>query len=333
MSVEVVTLGPNSAMLSLNNILTTDDLDEAVGEVINFLTSHGWEIHDQCTAKSNIVPETGNHKGIILRSPMADAPEVYKYIGIWEKRETSSNSNPYSYLYFTSYENWNNETHVGVNQAPARDTNNRSQSYMAVELVSDYTIYMFASSRYIAYSTVSSTNNITSNAPCLLEISKDNNAEVTGEYPRFVIFSLRYFYQNTMKSEYTTETTGAQSYYPVLTRGLRNISSKLLNTSNGSNLLGSTYPNTMPPAPNPFEPDKIPVYNVYFCDPDILCPHTRGRGYGIKLLQNKIGKLLDIIEIPCDEEGFFDKDGELVEHYIVPVYADGNFYGRVAFPK
>lgn len=322
-------------MLALSDIVSSDDLTEVYEAFLSFLTSHGWEIHDQGPYKvsnqatSSLTPNVTT----ILKAPMSDAEEVYKYVNV-TRYPTSATS---CYILIGSYESWDNETHVGVNPCPNRAANTNTYYKMAVPVeINVSSIYLFASERYIVSFCKQSNSNIGNYCPCVMELSKDNDAEITGEYPRWSCFNLYELCYGEPSSSGGQVSANNGVYIPCVPRGINNVLEKIHNTSSGVTLLGNKYPDQPVMVSNPFDPNKVPVNNLLFCDPDPLYAHTRGRAYGIKLLQSKRGDLLDIIEIPCDEEGFFDKNGELVEHYIIPVPLSSSYStkeGRIALPK
>lgn len=117
-----------SGETSISNIMT---------EVDNALVALGWTLYDTVTTGSNNAKVTK-----VYRVLNADAT-TYKYFGIyWKPCE--------GLFHTTSWESWNNSTHVGTNEV---FTN--MQSFPHGVQYSNCSIYIFASARWaVLYSTV-----------------------------------------------------------------------------------------------------------------------------------------------------------------------------------
>lgn len=302
MSIITNTLGPNSFGLVHTPATDWSEMADAIEAII---TTKGWQVFDA---------QAGNFARC-YRAPMADKADVYKYLVLdW-------NSASYSYIYTRVYESWNATNHTGTNLCYGSDNSNIVNPSRS----SGGTLYLFVTPRYLLLS-ARSTNGSQSNFAGVCEITKDNEKEVTGTYPRFAFVN-----GNSMIG-----SSGSSSYSNCfsLPRNIGNQTGQSACYYNTvSTICGMTYGVTaklsaqLPGTTNPFETDSPTVYTFtpYAVDNHSTWFNIRGRFYGLKALAKNTGGSMDLISIKINSEGFYSSTGTATDHHIIPANTTDRF--------
>lgn len=327
MNIETIPMGPNSAAIYFDTSSLPSDYIPVCDAIVNYISQHGWELHDefeQKTAYTNNIQSRVK----VFRAPMVDNPTVYKYMALYLINNTA--------IRVCAWESWNPDTHVGINSCYITNPPT-SSDYFVFNLSGYKTVYLFVTARYMYMFGSDSGGNLNVNAVSLSEISKDNAGEVTGEYPRYLTCSMEKFYELANSQGYDTNNPSQGISWRRIPRAVNNQVGAAQWLSNGLTVVSFSYNSKISKFPNhrnPFDPDKVPVFNLYVIEPTNEIYHVRGKIFGAKAMMDETGNFLDTINIPCNEDGFFDKDGETVEHYIVPIPSiAANFKSRIALPK
>ena|GEM_PF-6647900 len=316
MAVNIERLGPNSGVITYG---LTDTKAAIYPVMAGFIAQQGWEVHDNSAEYKTV-----------FRAPMIDNPAVFKYVQVdWATNATKCLLNV--------FEEWDAQAHVGRNKAMLSNTDSHMQN-MNVGVFG--TVWIFASPRYlIMYSRMKSdtgTETVGSNGSYgyyswvgAIEISKDNPAEVTGEYPRFALLS-----PGSASGNQAATTNGGLLRGYGLPRSIANTTTEVdilspngVGTLYGRASVGSSsvalLENVLPANANPFDLNTVFCSTLWalacFANGTTVKNHVRGRFYGAKVLALHTGSNLDMVKIPCDGDYFYlpEEDGGVLKDHLI----------------
>lgn len=341
MAVNIQRLGDNSAVVTYG---LTDTKEDIYPLMTSFIQEQGWELYDDF-----------NENRYVFRAPMIDDSTVYKYIELdWATTA--------SLFIINAYENWNADTHTGVNNAMSGSGFGLYYHQTAKTGVFG-TIWLFVTERYFIMNNRMQSDQggeqwgnggNYSYGHCswtgVVEISKDNPNEVTGEYPRYAILTAGSALGTSMQ---TGVSAWAYNGYG-LPRSISNTvvyrdteSCNVVGTLFGRSMIhknhtsGASLESGLPNNANPFD------LNTAFCSTlwalsasayaSTVKNHVRGRFYGVKALAENTGSNLDKIKVPCNSDYFYlseEDGGVLKDHLIVAsgMNSGSSFTYRWAIP-
>ncbi len=318
MTVQIEKTGDHSAVITYG---LTDTKADIYPVMVSTIEQFGWTLHDDAVENK-----------YVFRAPMIDNPQVFKYAQLdWATKADK--------LYLNVYEDWDAEKHTGKNQA----TLYSSDSHM--QFLSEGVwgmVWLFVSPRYIALfcTTRSDTGKETIGTggsyghyswTGMIEITRDNPAEVTGDYPRFALLSAA----TASGEEQSVSGSNANARGYALPRSIANTTTEADVCS--PNVVGTLYgrpcmagnsevqlADLVPANANPFD------LNTAFCSTlwalarkvnasTTVMDHVRGRFFGVKVLAKFTGTDGDIIKIPCDDDYFYlpEADGGVLKDHLI----------------
>jgi len=303
MTTRTTSLGTNSAVINYSINATQAELMTALKAV---LATRGWEsIHDPSTTIT------------ILRALMADGVN-YKYV-----RLTIGTAD----ITIEPFELWNNDTKavsgLGI-IAPAVERQRLSLAFGGY-------LYVFATARYmLMYSRINTADlgGATGNSwDGVLEISKDNAAEVAGAYPLFAWTGGHRAVGRLAASSNTNcfnlpRAFGKTAYADTDSQQPNSVGTVFGSSSSSTVMLYSQ----LPIAPNPIDANATSFVMTPYALATVgyanVAAHVRGRFFGLKVLTRNLGAPLDKIVIKTDVSLFFDPNGTDADHFILGA-ADG----------
>jgi len=256
-----------------------------------------------------------------------------------------------NYLEFKVFEYWDPRFHVGTNLAYMSDDLGYTQRLRSS---GEDSLMMFVNPRWLAFFSDLSSELKPSFVGCF-EIEKLMEMEYPGEFPLFAWVQGDVCY-GTLQPKRIGDMSRNEIYAYSLPRDLRNaVGQNASSFAVMSHFQAPTF-NTVAYAYigcirrrrrrsygggyyyyyavnhqsysgewRLYLDDFIPKGNggTFAISPTAVCSdpenaHVRGRFFGLKLLENKIGYSRDTIEIPVDEDGFYDLSSlDLTQHFVV----------------
>ena len=319
MAILTTQLGDNSWMIEYSAIANNYTLvANTIREVLNLA---GWAD----IAETDV----SNTYHINFKAPMVDDPNVFKHFQL----KVNANN-----VYVTTWEE------PAINTCFGSDLSAHNQN---LTLSTSGTLFVFANSRYCLFWHSNNNGVFNNNGPSgIIEISKDIDAEVTGDYPRFIFTNQRWMtglnrrppasfntavYEKcaSLPRNAINNATGESGAYNNLSIGIvgaRTAGSQGVQPGNplGSNTIEPFDLRYMIGRTNPFDGNKPLVYTPYLIDTTLTQKHIRGRLFGVKFAGWQQASPMDKMIIPVDEHGFFDSNGTPTEHWITRNNAAGS---------
>lgn len=304
MSIEKEDFGPNSCFIHYQQ---GDDIVDLFAAMQEFILGHGWTLVDQ-------ISDTD----IVITAPVLNSPEFPKIARIFYTESDKL-------LAIECYEGWNAETHVGVNKS-LYPGDNYPYNKLLVDTDTLSSLFISANERGIVLYDLSQTTRESNNYGCIgvVEISQDDEND-PNTYTRFGFFT-----------QYAIST----AYFNVLATVEQNAVFSQLYLPRTYNGKSSHYTRVATPIgtpavssllyqiPNNYKiNDELGFLPLYVYTPIEYFNFNTGRT-NKGLIDNSfglIGKMFNIfvcpyfnlgvsnletVNIPVDEYGFFDKEGE-----------------------
>jgi hypothetical protein len=327
MTTSVSTIGPNTKTILVDN----DTQAGVLSQISAILVASGWEIWDQVSTTN-----------LVVRSKCYDGVN-YKYLQVSVPATTK--------LSVTAWENWNNSTHVGTNQAYYNG--NTAACVLTISLTS-CNITVFSSNRYAVFVVNGAAN---MSAACF-EFYRDNPTDLPASgFPNFFMTTYQSLVTSggTAMSAPNSDGQIANNGYNTITVGglPRNRYGDSAQRAAQCNALISmcgivggagTYYNTNGGGGYGAISPATPLNNgnavqMLASTPILICSMAsnigtvwsgttgqfdwRGRVFGLKMLPYNFGQYGDITSLLCDSNGFTDVGGTAQDHFIL---------GQIAIP-
>jgi len=319
MTISITTLGQNSKVMSVDN----DTIANILATIRDIIVTSGWEIWDQVSTTN-----------VVLRNKCYDGVN-YKYLQLLISA---------SALNVSTYEGWNNSTHVGTNLAYYDIGGSSTSVTISTNMCN---ISLFYSARYVHFIVNNNPSVLASNVG-VFEFYRDNPTDLPANgFPNFLITSSPGMqsggntgggvaYYNTVggvpRNRYglTGKPAAAGNAFmsPIGVSGI--FSGDGSSTTQNANAV-IAYPSTTGAAivATPCFITNMVTANALSSlkslngvDATASKPDFRGRVFGLKLIPAGYGNNGDVVQVPVDANGFSDSSsGTLADHMLFTYFA------------
>lgn len=314
MTTTATALGANSVAINYSVNSTKAEVLQAISD---FLTTHGWAVHDAAAGTNAVAFKADNADGVSRKFMVVD-------------------TNTDNFLLTKVYEDWNATTHVGTNLAYQSDATAKAQQ---LSLSNSGYVYVFATARYALFLTKKNDgalgDSVHNSFSGICEISKDNPDEVAGQFPIYAFVNGGHMMgHNNVNPNYPmcfalprtkAGKVAADACSPMSVSCLAGIT--VVSNSDSSYKLSTMLPSQ----PNPWSVDS---HNFVFTPFAVETNRNvsggtpfniRGRFYGLKILSNQLGSVFDLATIKVDGESFYSPVGTDQDHHVLSTNQNNRF--------